>query len=185
MLLSLAAAFGEIKGSMSLAALRAALGGVHDPEDLLKLRRVMASLGWRRSGGKYWRNSHLPALILSPSPINFITVTPAMTNVPSHTLLSLFFKLEKALGDMTGTIVNVDAWRIISKKRLDQDTATTLGAAMRQLGWYRSKRNIDGRVYFVYARGRRHIERHRLIYVFRDPITDKVIVTYDQIPKHE
>lgn len=88
--------------------------------------------------------------------------------------------LDAALGDITGRLVNMDAWTIINKPFhfRTQDDNKRIGQALRELGWERTRKRVDGTVKIVYERGA-PAERFRLIYVFRNPVDNVVTVTHD------
>ena len=63
--------------------------------------------------------------------------------------------LRDALGDRRGVIKTLDLWEILNVEpgRVTQDQNARLGAAMRRLGWDRSRRRADGDRRYVYTRG--------------------------------
>jgi predicted P-loop ATPase len=65
------------------------------------------------------------------------------------------------LGDMTGKILNADAWTVVGLEagRQTQDHNERLGTAMRHLGFERRKRRIEGEPENCYIRGEGELKR--------------------------
>lgn len=84
--------------------------------------------------------------------------------------------LEEHLGERTGKVRAQDVWAMIGKAdagRRSQDDMNRLGAAMRRLGWERSKRRFDGKVTICYLRGS-DSEREQDLFVQLNDITGAV-----------
>jgi hypothetical protein len=85
--------------------------------------------------------------------------------------------LSEALGGLTGKIAAVDVWRIIDKPASYRTQADNVevGAAMRALGWDRTMQRFGMEPVSAYVRGVA-AERRVPIYVFRDPITEDIVI---------
>jgi predicted P-loop ATPase len=84
--------------------------------------------------------------------------------------------LDKDLGEFVeGKINSADVWTIvdIEPRHRTQQHNDAMGAAMRELGWERTKRRFDGKVRWAYVKG----DGRTTIYALRDPVTRTVTVT--------
>lgn len=63
--------------------------------------------------------------------------------------------LRRALGDCTGTLRVSDAFLIcgIEPGKANQAQISGLGRAIRELGWERKRRRLNGSVQYAYAKG--------------------------------
>ncbi len=64
-------------------------------------------------------------------------------------------RLEDVLGDRCGVLLAEDVWRLLAvdADRRTQDQNQRVGEAMRELGWQRTRRRVDGLMRYCYARG--------------------------------
>jgi hypothetical protein len=91
--------------------------------------------------------------------------------------------LENAFGDIEGTVLPMDAWKVINKPEAyrNQEDNRRFGEAMRELGFFREKGTARGfgRSVWTYRRGMDPEKRRQPIYVHRDPITQDVFVGHE------
>lgn len=127
-----------------------------------------------------------------PSEIGrFVTVLPysGRTSIDYDVALKIFHKhsaeswaddVTRILGDITGRMLVSDALKLVDNAFLNlQGTYSRLGAIMQSLCWRRVQAKIEREVVWVYNRGDTPEARARLIYVFRDPVTDALYVSHD------
>jgi hypothetical protein len=94
-----------------------------------------------------------------------------------------FEALDNAFGDIEGTVMTMDAWKVINKPEAyrNQEDNRRFGEAMRELGFFREKTTVRGfaRSVWTYRRGTDPEKRRQLIYVHRDPVTQDVFVGHE------
>ena len=77
--------------------------------------------------------------------------------------------LQIELGDQKGKINAADVWEILDIKpaQRTQEHNDRLGAAMREIGWQRTRRRFGGELEYGYARGTKE-EREQQLRYYRD-----------------
>lgn len=105
-----------------------------------------------------------------------MAVKKAMANV--HEIVDV---LRRAIGDRTGNLRVSDAYLIcgIQPGRATPDQVTRFGRAIRELGWLRHRRRINGSPQYVYVKGTA-AEREVALCVEYDPHTRSVRIEVDR-----
>lgn len=144
-------------------------------EERIALRDIMPLLGWRRRGGAYVRHTSKSRLMIQDG-----KAVPLRAPAPREPT-EIQRNLAAAFGDMLGRVTNADAWKATGSKELYTVAMShQVAAAMRAIGFERSRLRFDRKVSIVYVRGRRRDDRARHIFVYRDAVTGVITVTYEK-----